>query len=90
MEIQKRFEIFTDVSFDDVTKEGTYSIVIMQEKVELKTIARKCNVKSKNSLESEIFGIFQAINYITGSLLKKGKVQKFLVTTDCAVAKDFL
>lgn len=31
MEVQKAYEIFTDASYDDVTKVGTYAIVIMQE-----------------------------------------------------------
>ena len=31
MEEEKAYEIFTDASFDDVTKVGTYAIVIMQE-----------------------------------------------------------
>ena len=29
METQKIYEIFTDASFDDVAKVGTYAIVIM-------------------------------------------------------------
>ena len=36
MEVQKAYEIFTDASFDDVAKVGTYAIVIMQEKKILK------------------------------------------------------
>ncbi len=31
METQKTYEIFTDASFDDVAKVGTYAIVIMQD-----------------------------------------------------------
>lgn len=32
MEAKKIYEIFTDASFDDVAKVGTYAIVIMQDK----------------------------------------------------------
>lgn len=89
MEIQKTYEIFTDASFNDVDKVGTYSIVIMQEKKILKIIAKKCNIQLKNSTECEVFAIFQAINLIQGSLLKKNTTQKFWLRTDCVVARDF-
>ena len=86
---EKTYEIFTDASFDDITKIGTYAIVIMQEQKIVKTIAKKCNVQLENSTECEVFAIFQAINFIEGSLLKKQIIQKFWLRTDCAVAKDF-
>lgn len=89
MEEQKTYEIFTDASFDDVTKVGTYAIVIMQEKEILKIIAKKCNTQLENSIECEVFAIFQAINLIQGSLLKKKIAQKFWLRTDCIVARDF-
>lgn len=89
MEEQKTYEIFTDASFDDITKVGTYAIVIMQEKKILKIIAKKCNIQLENSTECEVFAIFQAINLIQGSLLKKNTVQKFWLRTDCIVARDF-
>ncbi len=41
VEVQKTYEIFTDASFDDVAKVGTYAIVIMQGKKILKIIAKK-------------------------------------------------
>lgn len=89
MEVQKAYEIFTDASFDDVAKVGTYAIVIMQEKKILKIIAKKCNVQLENSTECEVFAIFQAINLIQGSLLKENITQKFWLRTDCVVARDF-
>lgn len=89
MEAQKAYEIFTDASFDDITKVGTYAIVIMQEKKILKIIAKKCNIQLENSTECEVFAIFQAINLIQGSLLKKKIAQKFWLRTDCVVARDF-
>lgn len=89
MEVQKVYEIFTDASYDDVTKVGTYAIVIMQENKVVKIIAKKCNVQLENSTECEVFAIFQAINLIQGSLLKKNMIQKFWLRTDCVVARDF-
>lgn len=89
MEEEKTYEIFTDASFDDVTKVGTYAIVIMQEQKMLKTIAKKCNVQLDNSTECEIFAIYQAINVILSCYWKKDKIQKFWIRTDCSVARDF-
>lgn len=89
METQKTYEIFTDASFDDVAKVGTYAIVIMQEKKIIKIIAKKCNIQLESSTECEVFAIFQAINLIQGSLLNKNITQKFWLRTDCVVARDF-
>ena len=89
METQKTYEIFTDASFDDVAKVGTYAIVIMQENKIVRIIAKKCNVQLENSIECEVFAVFQAINLIQGSLLKKNITQKFWLRTDCVVARDF-
>lgn len=89
MESQKAYEIFTDASFDYVTRVGAYAIVIMQENKILKIIAKRCNIQLENSTECEVFAIFQAINFIQGNLLKKNITQKFWLRTDCAVARDF-
>lgn len=89
MEQEKVYEIYTDASFDDKTKIGTYAIVIMQEKKVIKSIAKKCNIQLESSTECEIFAIFRAINIIEGSLLKNKTAQKFLLRTDCSVARDF-
>lgn len=89
MEQEKIYEIFTDASFDDKSKVGTYAIVIIQEKKVIKSIAKKCNVQLESSTECEVFAIFRAINMIEGSLLKKKVAQKFWLRTDCAVARDF-
>jgi len=89
MEQEKVYEIFTDASFDDKTKVGTYAIVIIQEKKVIKSIAKKCNIQLESSIECEIFAIFRAINMIEGSLLKKKVAQKFWLRTDCVMARDF-
>lgn len=89
MEQEKAYEIFTDASFDDETKIGTYAIVIIQEKKVIKSISKKCNIQLESSTECEVFAIFRAINIIEGSLLKKKTAQKFWLRTDCSVARDF-
>ncbi len=89
MEQEKAYEIFTDASFDDKAKVGTYAIVIIQEKKVIKSIVKKCNIQLESSTECEVFAIFRAINVIEGSLLRKNETQKFWLRTDCAVAKDF-
>lgn len=89
MEQERAYEIYTDASFDNETKIGTYAIVIIQEKKVIKSIAKKCNIQLESSTECEIFAIFRAINIIEGSLLKKKTAQKFWLRTDCSVARDF-
>lgn len=84
MEQEKAYEIFTDESFDDETKIGTYAIVIIQEKKVIKSIAKKCNIQLESSTECEVFAIFRAINIIEGSLLKKKTAQRFWLRTDCS------
>lgn len=89
MEQEKTYEVFTDASFDDETKIGTYAIVIIQEKKVIKFVVKKCNIQLESSTECEIFAIFRAINLIEGSLLKRKLAQKFWLRTDCIVARDF-
>ena len=83
------YTIYTDASFDDITKTGAYAIIIMQENIVIKTIAKKCRIQVNNSTECEIFAIYQAINVILSSYIKKDKMQKFKIKTDCIAAKDF-
>jgi len=89
LETEKTYEIFTDASFDAVTKVGTYAIVITQDKKVINSIAKKCDVQLENSTECEIFAIFRAINIVERSLLKKNVAQKFCLRTDCSPARDF-
>lgn len=58
MEEEKSYEIYTDASFDDETKVGTYAIVIIQGNNILKVISKKCRIKIEKSTECEIFAIF--------------------------------
>lgn len=89
MEQDSKYNIYTDASFDDSTKLGTYAIVIMQENKKIKVISKKCRIKLENSLECEIFAIYQAINVILSCFLDRNKFQKFCIKTDCNSAREF-
>lgn len=89
MEQESKYNIYTDASFDDSTKLGTYAIVIMQENKTIKVISKKCRIKLENSLECEIFAIYQAINVILSCFLNRNKLQKFCIKTDCDRAREF-
>lgn len=86
---EKAYEIYTDASFDNETKIGTYAIVVMQGGKVIKIIARQCDKQLEKSTECEIFAIFQAINVISSCFLKPNKIQKFWLRTDCSIARDF-
>ena len=89
MEEEKIYKIYTDASFDDKTKTGTYAIVIIQENNIVKVIAKKCRIKLEKSTECEIFAIYQAINVILSNFFNNNKLQKFWIITDCLTAKEF-
>ena len=86
MDYNKEFKIYTDASFDDKTKIGTYAIVITQENKIIKAFGKKCKIKLENSTECEIFAIFQVLNLINSNLIKDNINQKFYIRTDCNVA----
>ena len=86
MDYNKAFKIYTDASFDDKTKIGTYAIVITQENKIIKAFGKKCKIKLENSTECEIFAIFQVLNLINSNLIKDNINQKFYIRTDCNVA----
>lgn len=88
-ELEKTYKIYTDASFDNETKVGTYSIIIMQEERILRRVMKKCKIQFQNSTECEIFAIFQAFNIINGGILRKDKAQRFHFKTDCSTARDF-
>lgn len=89
MKKEELYEIYTDASFDNITKIATYAIVIIQEKKIIKAFAKKCKIQLKNSAECEIFAIFQAINIIETNMIKEKSIQEFEIRTDCDVAKNF-
>lgn len=83
------YEIYTDASFDNKTKIGTYSIVITKDKKVVKAFGKECKVTLEGSAECEIFAMFQAMSIIEGSLIKKNENQNFLLYTDFNGARDF-
>ena len=89
MEKESTYVIYTDASFDDFTKIGTYAIIVMQENKVLKRTAKRCRIQMKSATECEIFAVYQAINIVLNNYLKNGKKQKFKLRTDSIDAKDF-
>ena len=89
MNEEENFIIYTDASFDEKNKIGTYGIIVTKDNNKIKTITKKCRIQMSNSIECEIFAIYQAINLILSCYINKGKIQKFRVRTDCEVARGF-
>ena len=89
LEKESTYVLYTDASFDDFSKIGTYAIIVMQENKVLKQTAKKCRIQMKSSTECEIFAVYQAINIVLNMYLKKGIKQKFKLRTDSMDAKDF-
>ena len=87
--MKENFIIYTDASFDEKNKIGTYGIIVTKDNNKIKTITKKCRIQMNNSIECEIFAIYQAINLILSCYIKKDKIQKFRVRTDCEVAREF-
>jgi len=89
MNEEENFIIYTDASFDEKNKIGTYGIIVTKDNNKIKTITKKCRIQMNNSIECEIFAIYQAINLILSCYINKEKIQKFRVRTDCEVAREF-
>ncbi|MCI8272839.1 MAG: reverse transcriptase-like protein [Clostridia bacterium] len=88
MKQEKVYEIFTDASFDDEMKIGTYAIVIKQENKIIKAFGKKCRIQLNSATECEIFAIFQVLNLIESNLIERNIIQKFYIRTDCNVAME--
>lgn len=89
MNEEENFIIYTDASFDEKNKIGTYGIIITKDNDRIKTITKKCRIQMNNSTECEIFAIYQAMNMILSSYINKNRIQKFRIRTDCEAARDF-
>lgn len=74
--MEEKYEIYTDASFEDNAKIGTYSVVVKKEEKIVKTVSRKCRIKLKNATECEIYGVYQALKIIE-KLIKKKKTRIF-------------
>ena len=79
----KKYNIYTDASFDGKCSIATYSIVIMLENKILKSYSKKSKIEIKNSTEIEVFAVYQAMNLILSCYIKKGENQIFCINTDC-------
>ncbi len=79
----KKYNIYTDASFDEKCNIATYSIIIMLENKILKAYSKKSRIEIKNSTEIEIFAVYQAMNLILSCYIKKGENQIFCINTDC-------
>ncbi len=89
MEKEATYVIYTDASFDDFTKIGTYAVIIMQGNKVLKRTAKRCRIQMKSATECEVFAIYQALNIILNRYVKKERRQKFKLRTDSMDAKEF-
>lgn len=89
MNEEENFIVYTDASFDEKNKIGTYGIIVTKDNNMIKTITKKCRIQMNNSVECEIFAIYQAMNIILSSYINKNKIQKFRISTDCEAARDF-
>lgn len=89
MEKESTYVIYTDASFDDFTKIGTYSIIIMKDNKIKNRIAKRCRILLNNSTECEIFAIYHSMNIILNCYIKNNIKQKFKIRTDCKSAVDF-
>lgn len=85
----KKYNIYTDASFDEKCSIATYSIVIMLENKILKSYSKKSRIEIKNSTEIEIFAVYQAMNLILSCFIKKNEKQIFCINTDCTQVPIF-
>ena len=52
--MEEKYEIYTDASFEDNAKIGTYSVVVKKEDKIVKTVSRICRIKLKNATECDL------------------------------------
>ena len=83
MKKTKKYNIYTDASFDKKSNIATYSIVIMSENKILKSYSKKSRIEIKNSTEIEVFAVYQAMNLILSCYIRKNENQIFCINTDC-------
>ena len=89
MKKQKKYNIYTDASFDDKSSVATYSIIIMSENKILKSYSKKSRIEIKNSTEIEVFAVYQAMNLILSCYINKSESQVFCINTDCTQVPAF-
>lgn len=89
MQSKEIYEIYTDASFECVSKLATYSIVITKSQKIKNIISEKIFIALDSSTECEIFAVYQAIIIIKERLLKSKTGARFILKTDCITVKDF-
>lgn len=89
MKRQKKYNIFTDASFDPKNNIATYSIIIMTENKILKSFSKRSRIEIKNSTEIETFAVYQAMNLILSCYINKKESQLFCINTDCSQVPIF-
>lgn len=89
MNRQKKYNIYTDASFDNKNSVATYSIIVMLENKVLKSYSKKSRIEIKNSTEIEVFAVYQAMNLILSCYISKAEYQVFCINTDCTQVPIF-
>lgn len=89
MSTQKKYNIYTDASFDNKNSVATYSIIVMLENKVLKSYSKKSRIEIKNSTEIEVFAVYQAMNLILSCYISKTENQIFCINTDCTQVPIF-
>lgn len=89
MEKQKKYNIYTDASFDNKNSIATYSIIVMSENKVLKSYSKKSRIEIKNSTEIEVFAVYQAMNLILSCYISQTEYQVFCINTDCTQVPIF-
>lgn len=89
MQYKNIYEIYTDASFERISKLGTYAIVICKNQKVDKVISEKIFICLNNSTECEIFAMYQAILIISEKFLKHKRKNRFILKTDCTSVKEF-
>lgn len=89
MQSKEVYEIYTDASYECVSKMATYALVITKKQKIKNTISERIFINLDNSTECEIFAIYQAIIIIKEKLYKNKSGVRFILKTDCTTVKDF-
>lgn len=89
-ETKEIYQIYVDASFEAEIALSTYSVVIMKNKTLLKSYGKKINFDLENSVEAEIYALYQAFLVSLSNLYDKLNSQSFIIYTDCISAYEFL
>lgn len=89
MQSEEVYEIYTDASYECISKIATYALVITKKQKIKNIISERIFINLDNSAECEIFAIYQAIIIIKEKLYKNKSGVRFILKTDCTTVKDF-